>query len=123
MPICVPLPVVTGRPRFFFVAPLIALPMETGYHEKQAGGKCSASAPALTQATGGSQWLKLIQIIPPSGGSQYLDEYAFMEHRWFLLVGRSGLIRGGPNEVRNDRNFCRRSNRFGACRVCARRIK
>jgi hypothetical protein len=35
MPICVPLPVVGGRPRFFFGVPLIALFINTGYHKSR----------------------------------------------------------------------------------------
>jgi hypothetical protein len=39
MPICVPLPVVGGRPRFFFGVPLIDLFINTGYHKTKPRGR------------------------------------------------------------------------------------
>jgi hypothetical protein len=39
MPICVPLPVVGGRPRFFFGVPLIDLFINTGYHKSRPRGR------------------------------------------------------------------------------------
>jgi hypothetical protein len=47
IPICVPRPVVGGRPRFFFGVPPIDLLMKMGYH-KSKPGEVSPSAPALT---------------------------------------------------------------------------